>query len=233
MFTSSLLRLCRIALTGCMMSELPGQDRFDDQQDQHGVEQAAGAARRGGRPTRRCRSALSSWSSRRSSSRGRRRPAPARSSLAGSLSAGSGLAAKSRLERQRRADLHLVGAGELGLLEVELADAPGGLELRRAAAGRRAGRPRPAPRRRRRGAPGRAAGRPGRSARRAGPTAAWRIDLLHDRRVARVERPGGPAGVGRGRHLDHRPPVPRRLDRRRGRRCRTPGRPAPASPRGA
>ena len=33
--------------------------------------------------------------------------------------------------------------------------------------------------------------------------------------IALVERPGGPAGVGRGGDLDHRPPMPRRLDDRR------------------
>ena len=32
-------------------------------------------------------------------------------------------------------------------------------------------------------------------------------DLLHDRQVTLVDRPGRPAGVGRGRHQDHGPAV--------------------------
>ena len=110
--------------------------------------------------------------------------------------------------------MHLIRARQLGLLEVELADAAGSLAawMRDSlplgvttVTGRRgAGRgERLVERLADPDVPlGEPAGR--------GPE----DHLLHDRRVALVDRPGRPAGVGRGRHQDHRAAVPRRLDDR-------------------
>ena len=111
------------------MAELPGQERFEEQQDESAVEQRAmqlaAAAHRRGAPGQ----FPPVGQVGRSSSRGAARASAALVELGRVALGRVGVGREGGLERQRRADLTWYVPGELGLLEVELADAAGGFSL--------------------------------------------------------------------------------------------------------